>query len=166
VSTEVTENEVVLDADAVDVAEGWVKSNLPRIVALMTPFFVATVTAGSVWLQNVVGIDLQRYNGAVVAFIAVVALGALSIAVTWLFNAGQGQIKLGLKLISDVYTLPPGEFDPDQVRDVVARDTTLPNVPDEDDESAAQRRGFKAPDRHAKSGDPVTPPGADPKHRS
>lgn len=134
--SEVDNNAIVMDDDS-DVVETWVRSMLPRIVAALAPIILAIVTAGLAWLQNVIGIDLQEHAAAYATFIGTMLLGGLGLAATWVFNAGQGQIKIASAKVTQVlgtnsgYALPPGEFDPEQVRDVVRRDPSIPDVPGE-----------------------------------
>jgi hypothetical protein len=85
------------DDDRVDIVEGWVRSKLPRLVAALGPLIAAAVTALVAWLQNAVGIDLQKHEAAFATFIGLVLLGALSFGVTWLFNSGRGQIAIAAK---------------------------------------------------------------------
>jgi hypothetical protein len=66
-----------------------VQSNAGRIVALGIPFLTAIITAGAVWLQNVIGIDMQKHVPEIVAFIVMVATSALASGVVWLRNKGH-----------------------------------------------------------------------------
>jgi len=65
------------------------ESNIGRIVAALTPVFTAIVAAGAFWLQDVIGVDMQQYVPAVVAFVALVATSAFGSALVWLRNRGN-----------------------------------------------------------------------------
>jgi hypothetical protein len=89
----------VPDLGAVDVAQSWVRSMLPRIVALLAPLVLGLVTAALAKVQNWIGVDLQEHAAAYATFIGTLLLGGLGLAATWLFNAGQGQVRIAEKVV-------------------------------------------------------------------
>lgn len=75
-------------------------SIISRVVAALAAPISAGVAAGLLWLQNVVGIDLQQYKGAAVAFLGTVILGGCLTAYKWLEGraAWEQAVAIGEKL--------------------------------------------------------------------
>lgn len=69
------------------------QSNIGRIVAfVLTPILVPVVTALAVWLQNIVGVDLQSHTAALVAYIVGVAGAQAGSIIVWLRNRGHFEV--------------------------------------------------------------------------
>lgn len=96
-----------------DVVDGAVKSVIGRVVAAFAPVLAGGVGSGLLWVQNVIGIDLQHYKGAAAAFLGTIILGGCLTAWQWLRNRGAHEIEV-LRAVyergasAQTPTVPPG----------------------------------------------------------
>lgn len=89
--------------DSMSVIDTALTSVIGRVVALLGPLFLAVVGAGTLWLQNVIGLDLQEYNGAAAAWIGTTILGGALMAYKWLSNRGEFErVALELKAMQEL----------------------------------------------------------------
>lgn len=78
-----------------------INNNIGRVVAfIVTPILLPLVGAGSFWLQDAIGIDLQQYTGAAIAFVVAVIVGVALAIFKWLEGLGLWQ-----KAIAELHTL-------------------------------------------------------------
>lgn len=81
-----------------DTALDWLQSTFARTVALkLTPVLLPVLGALSVWLQNVIGIDMNPTVAA--AFVVSVVVGAAAAIVAYVHNHGKGAALLGQSIL-------------------------------------------------------------------
>lgn len=69
-----------------------------RVAVALSLLLVPAITAGCVWLQDVIGINLSP--GEVQAFVATLMLGGFAAVSTWVFNKGRFE-----RAMLDIYKL-------------------------------------------------------------
>ncbi len=90
--------------------ESQVNSNVSRVVAFaLTPILTTAAGAGAYWIQNVVGVDLQKHVAVAVGFVVAVAGGTALAILKWIENRGLFE-KAAVELIH-LYHLGTGQPD-------------------------------------------------------
>lgn len=90
--------------------KAFIESYIGRIVAfVLTPILLPVVTAGAVWGQNVLGVDL--HGDQLTAFIVTTVTGFALVVYRWLANRGEWEKVV--KYVEGLYeagkqpTIPP-----------------------------------------------------------
>ncbi|HEY3020989.1 MAG TPA: hypothetical protein VGJ32_12400 [Solirubrobacteraceae bacterium] len=70
--------------DPMEIIDQALRSTIGRVVAALTPVLAAAIGAAALWLQNVIGIDLQVDPAVAAAFIGSIILGGCLLGLKWL----------------------------------------------------------------------------------